>query len=102
MRTRPGSIVEALVVAADRAPDKECLRFEGRIYRYSDVLLLARRWSAAFRSRGLAAGDRVALFLDNSLDFLGSYFGVQMAGGIVVLVNTQYRQVELRHILADA
>jgi malonyl-CoA/methylmalonyl-CoA synthetase len=102
MRTRPGSIVEALLVATDRAPDRECLRFEGRTYRYSDVLAVAQSWSAAFRSKGLAAGDRVALFLDNSLDFLGSYFGVQGAGGIVVLVNTQYRQVELRHILADA
>jgi malonyl-CoA/methylmalonyl-CoA synthetase len=44
----------------------------------------------------------VALFLENSPTFVAAYLGVHLAGGIVVLVNTQYRQVELRHILGDS
>ncbi|HEV7216636.1 MAG TPA: AMP-binding protein, partial [Chloroflexota bacterium] len=54
-----------------------------------------RRW-------GLRTEDRVALYLDNTPTFVAAYLGVHLAGGIVVLVNTQYRQVELRHILSDA
>jgi malonyl-CoA/methylmalonyl-CoA synthetase len=102
MGARAGSIVETLFLASQRAPEKELVRFEGQTWSYASLVDLARRWSAGLRARDLQAGDRVALFLDNSLDFLGSYFGVQAAGGIVVLVNTQYRQVELRHILSDA
>jgi malonyl-CoA/methylmalonyl-CoA synthetase len=102
MRTQAGSIVEVLLLAAERAPEKKLLRFEGQTWSYANLVDLTRRWSAGLRARCLQVGDRVALFLDNSLAFLGSYFGVQAAGGIVVLVNTQYRQVELRHILSDA
>jgi malonyl-CoA/methylmalonyl-CoA synthetase len=102
MAREPGSILEALSLAAEHAPDAECIRFEGRRLSYADVAALTQRWAAGFRAAGLLPGNRIALFLENSLDFLGSYFGAQAAGGIVVLVNPQYRQVELRHILADA
>ena len=44
----------------------------------------------------------MALFLENSPAFVIAYLGVQYAHGIVVLVNTQYRQVELAHILTDS
>ncbi len=51
---------------------------------------------------GLQAGERVALFLDNCPAFVVAYLGTHLAGGVVVLVNTQYRQVELGHIMDDA
>ena len=54
------------------------------------------------KSRGLRPGERVALFLENSPDFLEAYLGTHLAGGVVVPVNTQYRQVELQHIFNDA
>jgi malonyl-CoA/methylmalonyl-CoA synthetase len=87
---------------AERAPDRPALLFGVETYDYAGLLDLAQRWSAAFAAWGVQPGDRVALFLDNSPTFLGAYFGVQLVGGIVVLVNTQYKQVELSHILADA
>jgi malonyl-CoA/methylmalonyl-CoA synthetase len=102
MAREPGSILEALIIATERAPDAEWIRFDGRQLSYAGGVALVQRWAAGFRDAGLEPGDRVALYLENSLDFLGSYFGAQAAGGIVVLVNPQYRQVELRHILADA
>jgi malonyl-CoA/methylmalonyl-CoA synthetase len=99
---RPNSIVEAFLTATERAPDRECIRFDGRRLTYGDVSILARKWATAFRDEGLGSGGRVALYLDNGVDFVAAYLGVQAAGGVAVLVNTQYRQVELRHILADA
>jgi malonyl-CoA/methylmalonyl-CoA synthetase len=50
----------------------------------------------------MQSGDRIALFLDNCPAFVVAYLGTQLAGGVVVLVNTQYRQVELQHIMTDA
>ena len=69
---------------------------------YGDLRDAARAFAAALLARGLRHGDRVALFLDNSPDFLIAYLGTWWAGGTVVLVNTAYRQVELRHILSDS
>lgn len=98
----PGSIAEALLGHAERTPEKLAIHFEGHNWSYAEFARLARRWGAALLAWGVRPGDRVALFLENSPAFLGAYLGIHLAGGIVVLVNTQYRQVELRHILSDA
>jgi malonyl-CoA/methylmalonyl-CoA synthetase len=102
MSEAPTSIVEAFLNSAERRPTKVCLFFEGEEYTYGRLRELALRWAGAFRAWGVAPGDRIALFLENSPTFLASYLGVHLAGAIVVLVNTQYRQTELRHLLADA
>ncbi len=102
MSSDPSSIVEAFFRAADQAPEKPCILFEGITISFLDLRQTADRWADAFRGRGLRRDDRVALFLENSPAFVAAYLGIYLAGGIVVLVNTQYRQVELRHILNDA
>jgi malonyl-CoA/methylmalonyl-CoA synthetase len=98
----PPSILHALVASRDRTPGHPCVEFEGATLDYAAVVTLARRWGAGFRNAGIVTGDRVAIFLENGLDFVGAYLGTQLAGATVVLVNTQYRQVELRHILEDS
>src|ERR671933_2702753 len=102
MAARPASVVEAFVRHAERAPEKLCLRFEGERWTYERLFGRAETYAAALRSWSLRPGERVALFLGNSPDFLAAYLGTHLAGGVVVPVNTQYRQVELRHIFSDA
>lgn len=102
MLTWPASLLHAVVANAERAPEQPQVLFEGASWTRGDLLTEARRWAGALAGWGLGRGDRVALFLENSPQFIAAYLGVHLAGGIVVLVNTQYRQVELRHILADA
>lgn len=98
----PPSILHALVAARDRAPGRPCITFEGEDLDYDAVVALGRRWEAGLRTAGVGPGDRVAVFLENGLEFVGAYLGAHLAGATVVLVNTQYRQVELRHILEDS
>jgi malonyl-CoA/methylmalonyl-CoA synthetase len=102
MTARPASIVEAFIRNAERAPDKLCLRFEDEEWTYQKLGDRVERFAAALGAWGLRPGDRVALFLGNSPDFLAAYLGTHLAGGVVVPVNTQYRRVELRHIFDDA
>jgi malonyl-CoA/methylmalonyl-CoA synthetase len=98
----PASILEAFLDNADATPAKPCIRFEGRTVTYADLRGQALAFAGNLASFGIAPGDRVALFLGNSPDFLAAYLGTWLAGGVVVLVNTQYRQVELRHIFTDS
>ena len=51
---------------------------------------------------GLAPGDRVALQLDNTLDFPVAWFGVLRAGLVAVPVNPGYTAEELGHVLAGS
>lgn len=102
MANDPASIVEAFLRCCERSPEKPCLLFEGETFSYARLRQLAVEWGGALRQWGLQPGNRVALFLENSPTFVAAYLGVALAEGIVVLVNTQYRQVELRHLLTDA
>jgi malonyl-CoA/methylmalonyl-CoA synthetase len=102
MATHPASIVEAFIRHAEDTPEKLCLRFEGERWTYERLRRRVETFATALRSWGLRPGERVALFLANSPDFLVAYLGTHLAGGVVVPVNIQYRQVELRHIFDDA
>jgi len=50
---------------------------------------------------GIRKGNRVALFLDNSVDYLVAYFGILKSGGVVVPLNTQFVHRELESLLDD-
>jgi malonyl-CoA/methylmalonyl-CoA synthetase len=96
------SIIETVFHHAQRYPARPALFFEGQEMSYGQLFAEAEDFARALIVWGLQPGDRVALFLDNSLAFALAYLGTQRAAGIVVLVNTQYRQVELSHIMTDA
>jgi malonyl-CoA/methylmalonyl-CoA synthetase len=96
------SILEAFLGHAEQTPGKPCLIFEGQTFTYANLYTAAQHFAQALVDWGLQPNDRVALFLENSPDFLIAYLGTWWAGGTVVLVNTAYRQVELRHILNDS
>jgi malonyl-CoA/methylmalonyl-CoA synthetase len=97
------SILHAFFTICAQDPQRTCLFFDQHRYTYKDLQEAALRWTGYFQQRcGVERGERIALFLDNSPAFLAAYLGAQLAGAIVVLVNTQYKQVELRHILSDS
>ena len=99
---RPTSIAQAFIRHAESTPEKPCLCFECERWTYKRLRERAETFAAALRTWGLKPGERVALFLGNSLDFLASYLGTHLVGGVIVPVNTQYRRGELRHIFEDA
>jgi len=96
------SLVEAVAGRARSQPERPAILFEGATISYGQLFADVERFARALRLAGLAAGDCVGLFLENSPAFAVAYLGVNLAGGVVTLINTQYRQVELSHILSDA
>jgi malonyl-CoA/methylmalonyl-CoA synthetase len=99
------SIVEAVLEQAAREPERLALLYQDQqeqVMTYGDLSREVEAFARALVAWGLQPEDRVALFLENSLAFVVAYLGVHLAGGIVVLVNAQYREVELRHIMSDS
>jgi malonyl-CoA/methylmalonyl-CoA synthetase len=96
------SIVEAVYEHAQRDSQRLAILFEGETNSYGALWVDIERFARGLRSWGAQPGDRVALFLENCPQFIVAYLGAHLAGCIAVLVNTQYRQVELSHILNDA
>jgi long-chain acyl-CoA synthetase len=60
------------------------------------------RVAEVLRENGVGPGDRVGLYLPNTLEFPESYFGVLKAGGVVVPLNLMLDDGSLRYIIEDA
>jgi long-chain acyl-CoA synthetase len=70
--------------------------------RYSRILERADKLAAFLAGRGVKAGDRVALFLRNSPEFIYAIFAISKLGAIIVPVNTFLKEDELSYILEDS
>jgi malonyl-CoA/methylmalonyl-CoA synthetase len=96
------SIVEAVFHHAQQQPERSAILFDDQVVRYGQLYTEIEQFAQALKAWGVQPGDRVALFLENCPAFVVAYLGTHLAGGIAVLVNPQYRQVELSHIMHDA
>jgi malonyl-CoA/methylmalonyl-CoA synthetase len=101
-RQGPFCLLQVFLEHARRRPERLALLFGDERYTYGELAHRVTAFAQALLRRRLKPDDRVALFLENSPQFVIAYLGVQYAQGIVVLVNTAYRQVELDHILTDS
>ncbi|MDX2165627.1 MAG: AMP-binding protein [Deltaproteobacteria bacterium] len=87
--------------AASRAPGRLALVDGARRVAYRDFAAAARRGAAVLRAHGLAAGDRVAVYLEKSCEESTAIFATSLAGGVIVPVNPLLRPRQVAHILAD-
>ena len=62
----------------------------------------ARRMALVLRRRRISAGDRVAVYLPNSVEFIDVFLACLRLGAIFVPVNVLYREREIAHIVSDA
>ena len=59
------------------------------------------RAGTGFSSLGIKKGDKVALLLHNSVEFLEAYFGAISAGAVIVPINVFLKSEEVAFILND-
>ena len=86
--TLPAASVPALIrERADRYGDRTFVTFEGVACSYEELHERSGNVAAWLQRRGVRPGDRVAMLMTNSLEFLHVFFGIARAGAISVPVN---------------
>jgi fatty-acyl-CoA synthase len=70
-----------------------------RTYTYREWRGRARRLATALRTAGVRRGDRVAYLALNTEELLLGHFGVPLAGGVIVAINTRLSPDEVGYIL---
>ena len=85
----------------DRARDV-ALEWACQEYTFGDLDARANRMAAALAARGVAAGDRLAIYLPNRLEYIDLFLACNRLGVIAVPINVLYRDRELRHIVNDS
>lgn len=84
---------------AIRFPNKVALICSGQRLTYAEVDSMANRLANAFIEHGVHRGDRVAIFLPNSIATVISIFAILKAGGTFVVINNTTKQEKLISIL---
>ena len=87
--------------AAER-PAHAAVLFEGGSLGYAELDAAASRLAQGLRARGIAAGERVALYLPNIPEYLVAYYAAQKLGAITVAINSIFRSAEVQYLLADS
>jgi crotonobetaine/carnitine-CoA ligase len=73
-----------------------------RPYSFKEVNTLANKIANGLIQLGIKKGDRVAVLLPNSADYILIWFGILKAGGIMAPVNTAYKMDFLRYIIDNS
>jgi long-chain acyl-CoA synthetase len=96
------SVVHALRASVERVPGRTAVAyFDGRLS-YEDTDRLSDAVAGRLAERGLERGDRVAIMLQNSPQFVLALLGAWKAGATVVPLNPMYKSAEAEHVLQDS
>ena len=69
---------------------------------YTELDKASNRIANVLLERGVGRGDRIAMLLSNSLEFVTTYLGIVKAGGMAVPLDTKYKLDELASLYNDS
>src|SRR5260221_9664125 len=99
---RVRTIAAAVIESAAGRPDKTAVVLGDETYTYAQLEAHSRRIARGLLALDVDPGDRVAVWLPNSIEWLATAFGVAMTGAVLVPVNLRYRRDEAEYILAQS
>lgn len=102
-RDRPMSLVSMLRASVDRFPEVEAIvELGGRRLSYRQLWDAAARVAGGLREDGVRPGDRVANLLPAGADWVVTFLGAQLAGAVIVPVNTRLTTRETDYVIDDS
>ncbi|MET8970032.1 FadD3 family acyl-CoA ligase [Streptomyces hydrogenans] len=95
-----GTIPGLVRAAGERWGEREVV-VDGRTrVSYAELAARVERSAAACLATGVRAGDRVAIWAPNSLDWIVAALGAVTAGAVLVPLNTRFKGAEAADVLA--
>ena len=99
---RLGNVAHLYDETARVRSDALALEMNGRTYTHDELRERSARFAGGLRSLGLRSGDRVALYVPNSLEYVVAALGALKAGTPFVPLNPQYKPREVGYRLRDS
>ncbi len=89
------SIVERVIENFVSQTDKVAIQQQNINKTYRDLQLASQSIASYLLKNGLNKGDRVALLIENSFEYVAAYYGVLLSGGVVVALNSAAKSNDL-------
>jgi amino acid adenylation domain-containing protein len=106
---RPSATLEASVRieaalwrASELAPTRPAIVERERQLTHRDLATRAAGFARRLAAAGLTSGDRVAIFLDKSVECVVAIYGTWAAGGAIVPIHEGLKRSQIEHILSDS
>ena len=97
------SLYMNLLVSEQRDPEKAAILYYGNCVSYGQLRQAADAMAGYLQQHcGVARGERVVLYMQNSPQFVVAFYAILRADAVVVPVNPMNRTAELQHILEDS
>ena len=99
---REVTLQDRLREVAREVGDKPALLMGERSVSFSEIDRLSDQLAAALAKRGVRPGDRVTIFMPNSVEFVVAFYGTLKAGAVVNPINAQSKEREVRFQVDDS
>lgn len=83
-------------------PDRAAVIYLGEKYTYARLRDLINRFATALHHLGVRKGDKVVLYISNSVQWVIAFFGIQKVGAVVVPVAPIYTSFEIEYMIKDS
>ena len=82
--------------------ERPALDWQGSTYTFGELRALGEGAAGWLAGRGVKAGDRVGIQLENGIELVAAHLGCMALGAVRVPLNAHYRALELAPIIEDA
>lgn len=96
------TVVHVLDRGAAERPAKTAIADDDREVTYAELRELSLRVAGGLAALGVAAGDNVALMLDNSVDHVLAWFGCSCRNAAEVALNTGFQPAQIAQVVGHS
>jgi len=96
------SIYSVFAATAEGRCDKTAVIYLGNRFSYRRLRELAERFAGALASIGIRPGDRVMLYIPNSIQWIVAWLGIQRIGAVSVPITPIYTPHDIAYIANDS
>ncbi|HIJ36739.1 MAG TPA: AMP-binding protein, partial [Deltaproteobacteria bacterium] len=79
---QPDNVSQAFASAAEKFRNKTAIIYLGTCFSYGDILEFTENFAASLRKQGVAEGEKVILYIPNSVHWVIAWLGIQRAGAV--------------------
>jgi long-chain acyl-CoA synthetase len=82
-------------------PEKPAVVYLGESFSFRRLRELSERFAGSLHTMGIAKGDRVMLYIANSIQWVVAFLGIQRIGAVAVPVSPIYTSHEITYMIRD-
>jgi long-chain acyl-CoA synthetase len=107
MQPHSGKLTEELTFTrfdrmSEKYPDRPAIIYLGETFSYRRLRELSERFAGGLTTLGVDKGDRVMIYIANSIQWVIAFLGIQKIGAVIVPVAPIYTSHEIIYMIKDA